>query len=113
VSARSARAVRPPSKPARAARQIFIYIMPSRWYMASMVKAEFRGALFDGAALVANPAPGADAFVCDPGVKACYGRTGEQVRPHPRSDLLLWWFKTRGWNASGDRVSEELVAKSG
>ena len=90
--------------------------MPSRWYMASMVKAEFRGALFDGAALVANPAPGADAFVCDPCVKACYGRTGEQVRPPPRRELLLWWFKSRGWNASVDRVlvPEErlpLVAK--
>ena len=69
-----------PSPLIRARRlQVFLYIMPGRWYIASLVKTEFSGTLFDGASLVDNPAPGQDAYVCDPGVASCFGRTGDQV----------------------------------
>ena len=53
--------------------------MPGRWYMASVVKTEFLGSVFDGATPVNSSATGADAYVCDPGVQTCFGRTGEQV----------------------------------
>ena len=69
--------------------QVFLYIMPGRWYMASLVKTEFRGTLWDGATLVDNPAPGQNAYVCDPGVKSCFGRTGVQVSYRAITQILL------------------------
>ena len=66
-------------------RQVFLYIMPGRWYLASMVKTEFSGATFAGATPVVDPAPGQDAYTCDdPSVVTCFGLTGDQV-PHAPS----------------------------
>jgi hypothetical protein len=61
------------------AAQIFLYALPSRWYMSSIVKTEFKGTTFAGAHPVPVAAPGSPAFACDPGIPSCYGYTGEQV----------------------------------
>jgi hypothetical protein len=65
--------------------QVFLYIMPARWYMSSIVKTEFSGTEFDGARMVENPQTGEVGYVCDePNIYTCFGRTGEQVSTNGR-----------------------------
>jgi hypothetical protein len=81
--------------------QVFLYIMPARWYMASIVKTEFLGTEFNGAKLVENPQPGELSYVCDdPTVYTCFGRTGEQVCKHL---IIIWTIKSLNNTTSIDR----------
>jgi hypothetical protein len=68
--------------------QTFLYALPARWYMASIVKTEFKGTTFAGAHLVPDAPPGSPAFACDPGTPSCYGYTGEQVTHQGKWDIL-------------------------
>ncbi len=79
--------------------QTFLYALPARWYMASIVKTEFKGTTFAGAHLVPDAPPGSPAFACDPGTPSCYGYTGEQVTHQEKWDIL--------WNKKWDRLCVE------
>ena len=63
--------------------KVFLYVLPLRWSISSMVKTEFQYSTYDGAVL--NPAVNSSytAFVCPqappPARQVCFGRTGEQV----------------------------------
>ena len=63
--------------------KVFLYVLPLRWSIASMVKTEFRWSTFEGAQL-APAAAGSpySGFTCTAPAAArqvCFGRTGEQV----------------------------------